>query len=212
MRHTLRACVIGALVAATLFAQSIPTLQAQQPQATPTPAPLETPLPTLPPQTIRPLESPGASDPTSMLVLVGILVVPLVVVALAGVLVWWWLGRAAPREARPYLELEATGKKFYLRHATQILGRAADCQLRVAANLPGADTVSLRHARVYARGARWVVADGEHDDLRSLNGITVNGKPTLENYLHDGDVMTFGEMKFRFHLPAAPNVSSGDSR
>lgn len=185
-------------------------LYAQSPEATPTPLLTETPLalPTLPPQTIRPLETTSAPAASATLVMLGAVLTPILVAALVLLVAWlWWRRRAAQRASAPYLEHLASGKKFYLTRATQTLGRANDCALKIAKHLAGADTVSLRHARLFQRGARWVVADGERDELPSLNGITVNGKRTLENYLDDGAVITFGEMQFRFHL--APPRASG---
>ncbi|MBM3128798.1 MAG: FHA domain-containing protein [Chloroflexi bacterium] len=189
-------------------------VQAQPPpEATLTPAPSETPplLPTLPPQSIRPTEPAHAQEQTiASLVMIGAISAPILLATLLVAVTWLWFNRqAARRELLPCLELDATGKKFYLARDLQMLGRAADCHLKIAQNLPGADTLSLRHARVYKRGARWVVADGERDELPSLNGITVNGKRTLENYLNAGDVITFGEMKFRFHLSGSPPPNGG---
>lgn len=200
MRYRSRALIICALALVLGASQ----LHAQSPEPTATPAPIETPfaLPTLPPQTIRPLETPSASESASALVMLGAVLTPLLIAALAILFVWLWRQRVAQQAASPYLEHLATGKKFYLTRETQTLGRASDCQIKIGKQLAGADTLSLRHARLFQRGARWMVADGERDELPSLNGIAVNDKRTLENYLDDGDVITFGEMQFRFHLPA----------
>lgn len=167
--------------------------------------PTETPppFPTLPPQTIRPIEPVSTLQTDATLVMLSAVLLPILLIALLALLGWLWLRqRAAHPEGTPYLEHLATGKKFHLTRETQMLGRASDCQLKIAKNLAGADTLSLRHARLFQHGTRWLVADGERDELPSLNGITVNGKRTLENYLNDGDVITFGEMQFRFHQPA----------
>ncbi|MCI0475604.1 MAG: FHA domain-containing protein [Anaerolineales bacterium] len=181
-------------------------VQAQQPlESTSTPVgPIPTPLPTLPSQNIRPTEPANSQEQTiASLVMIGAVSVPILLAALLGVIVWLNFWRKTARlDTLPYLELETTGKKFYLARDTQILGRASDCQLKIAQNLPGADTVSYHHARLLTRNARWVVLDGASDEMPSLNGVIVNGKHTLENYLNEGDVITFGEMRFRFHFPA----------
>ncbi len=113
-----------------------------------------------------------------------------------------WQRRRARLATLPHLQVEPIGKKFYLTRSLQTLGRASDCHIRIHASLPGADTVSPHHARVLQRHGRWVVLDGTRDGMLSLNGITVNGKRTLANYLEDGDVITFGALRCRFHLPS----------
>jgi pSer/pThr/pTyr-binding forkhead associated (FHA) protein len=79
------------------------------------------------------------------------------------------------------------------------LGRAPDCDLRIPEDAQGADTVSRYHARFEKRGERWAVIDGVEEGKLSTNGIYVNGKRTLENYLTDNDEIACGEVKFRFH-------------
>ncbi|MEW5720235.1 MAG: FHA domain-containing protein, partial [Chloroflexota bacterium] len=111
-----------------------------------------------------------------------------------------WLRRAPPR-GTPYLELENAGVRLDLTRDALTLGRGANCDLRLAENLPGVDTVSRQHARLVKRDTRWVVVDGIADDQRSTNGVFVNGKRTLENYLSEGDEIAFGELKLRFRLP-----------
>jgi hypothetical protein len=142
----------------------------------------------------------------------GCLVV-LIALVILFILSWRRRKRGAPPLATPYLELESTGLRIYLKRDALTLGRASDCDLRIAENLPGADTVSHQHARFVKRDARWVVVDGIADDQPSTNGIYVNGKRTLENYLDEGDEIAFGELKFRFHIPTTGlPVSQGDAR
>jgi hypothetical protein len=189
--------------------------QAPEPTLTPTgaitPLPLGTPpaLPTLPPQSIRPTEPANSPEQTiASLVTIGAIGAPILLGTLLVALAWLWYNRQlARRDISPYLEFEKTGKKFYLTRDAQTLGRASDCQIKIAANLPGADTVSYHHARLLKRDARWVVLDGGNDEMPSLNGVLVNGKRTIENYLNEGDVITFGEIKFRMHIPAPPSTA-----
>lgn len=125
----------------------------------------------------------------------------LVLVGASGWLVWQ--RRRAHWATLPYLELEPIGKRFYLTRETQTLGRARDCHIRIPTNIPNADTISYHHARLVQRNGRWIVFDGTSDTMPSLNGVMVNGKRTPANYLEDGDVITFGALKFRFHLPSS---------
>lgn len=134
-------------------------------------------------------------------IIVAVSALVLVFIGASGWLVWQ--RRRAHLTTLPYLELQPSGKRFYLARASHILGRARDCHIRISANIPDADTVSYHHARILKRNERWVVLDGTSNGMASLNGITVNGKRTLANYLEDGDVITFGALKFRFHLPAS---------
>lgn len=133
------------------------------------------------------------------LILVAVSALVLVVVGTSG---WFvWQRRRAHLTTLPYLELQPSGKRFYLTREIHVLGRARDCHLRIGTNIPDADTVSYHHARILKRNGRWIVLDGASNGLVSLNGIRVNGKRTIANYLEDGDVITFGALKFRFHLP-----------
>jgi len=140
-----------------------------------------------------------------MLLFIGALVLGVCV----GMGVWFmWQRRRARLATLPYLELEPGGKRFYLTRPVQTLGRASDCHIKIRANLPNADTVSEYHARLLQRNGRWVVLDGTRNGTPSLNGITVNGKRTLANYLEDGDVLTCGALRFRFHLPTSSQGAS----
>lgn len=133
------------------------------------------------------------------LILAAVSVLVLVFIGVIGWLVWQ--RRRARLATLPYLELEPLGTRFYLTRENQTLGRAHDCHIRISTKIPDADTVSSHHARLVQRHGRWVVLDGAGDATPALNGVTVNGKRTLANYLEDGDVLTFGALKFRFHLP-----------
>ncbi len=80
------------------------------------------------------------------------------------------------------------GKRVRLTDATVTLGRAAECEIRLA------DTsVSRRHAEVRRQGSNIVVVD-----LGSTNGTKVNGSPVRERRLADGDEITVGTTSLRF--------------
>jgi hypothetical protein len=77
------------------------------------------------------------------------------------------------------------------------IGRAADNDIVIAAPVPNADTISQHHARLRRDQDGYVVRD-----LGSKNGLTVNGRQTLENLLQDGDRLQFGEVVAIFHQSA----------
>ncbi|MEV7678617.1 DUF1707 and FHA domain-containing protein [Streptomyces sp. NPDC088341] len=55
------------------------------------------------------------------------------------------------------------------------------------------DTVSRMHAELSMQGGVWVLRD-----LGSTNGTTVNGRRvTVTAVVHDGDLVSFGQMSFR---------------
>ncbi|MYZ38385.1 MULTISPECIES: FHA domain-containing protein, partial [unclassified Streptomyces] len=55
------------------------------------------------------------------------------------------------------------------------------------------DTVSRLHAELSMQGGAWVLRD-----LGSTNGTTVNGRRvTVTAVVHDGDLVSFGQMSFR---------------
>jgi len=54
-------------------------------------------------------------------------------------------------------------------------------------------TMSARHARITREGARWVVRD-----LRSTNGVSVNGRAAVAQPLNAGDVLQVGHTFFLF--------------
>jgi hypothetical protein len=84
---------------------------------------------------------------------------------------------AYPQRPRLITSIEGDDSAFFLTHSVTVIGRAAECDLRL--DDPG---VSRRHAEVrYADGKVGVV------DLGSTNGVLVNGKPADRAELLDGD-------------------------
>jgi hypothetical protein len=71
---------------------------------------------------------------------------------------------------------------FHLTHAVTVIGRAADCDLRLAD--PG---VSRRHAEIRLENDALVLVD-----LGSTNGVRVNDTPTARAQLHAGDRIELG--------------------
>jgi hypothetical protein len=86
---------------------------------------------------------------------------------------------------------------FMLDKPTLTIGRASDNDIVVTVPILNADTVSQHHARLRRDEDGYVVRD-----LGSKNGLTVNGRHTLENLLQDGDRLQLGEVEAIFHQSA----------
>jgi hypothetical protein len=80
---------------------------------------------------------------------------------------------------------------YVLTNPVTVVGRAEDCDLRLAD--PGA---SRRHAELRRDGDRVTVID-----LRSTNGTVVNGEPVERAELDDGDEIVIGETVLVFRAP-----------
>lgn len=100
----------------------------------------------------------------------------------------------------PYLEgSTASGAqlRFALKPEGCTIGREPANDLVITADIPGWETVSRRHARLYAQAGRWIV-----EDLNSMNGIYVNGRRTGRNLLYDGWELRIGGVVLTFHSGA----------
>lgn len=86
---------------------------------------------------------------------------------------------------------------FSLDKPTLTIGRAIDNDIVVTTPVLNADTVSQHHARLRRDQDGYVLRD-----LGSKNGLAVNGRHTIENFLQDGDRLQFGETEAIFHQPA----------
>src|SRR5258708_34410365 len=63
-------------------------------------------------------------------------------------------------------------------------------------------SISRHHARFFAEDGAWMV-----EDLKSTNGVFVNGARVTKSKLKDGDAVNVGEVQFRFSMlpiPSAP--------
>jgi pSer/pThr/pTyr-binding forkhead associated (FHA) protein len=92
----------------------------------------------------------------------------------------------------------ATGQpvSFKLDRPALTLGREPDNDIVISESILNADTVSKHHARLRRDQDDFIVRD-----LGSKNGLTVNGRQTLENLLQDGDHLSFGTAEAIFHRP-----------
>jgi chromosome segregation ATPase len=70
------------------------------------------------------------------------------------------------------------------------IGRATGCELQIDSN-----SVSRHHALVLVGPLETII-----EDLNSTNGVLVNGRKVTRQALSDGDLLTFGETKFRYFV------------
>src|SRR6266568_150008 len=89
------------------------------------------------------------------------------------------------------------GRRFPLDRPEFVLGRGTDCDIQV-----DRDSVSRRHAKVYAQDTAWCV-----QDLGSTNGSYVNDLPIQEATLRDGDFLKIGAAIFKFLTGANVEMS-----
>ena len=68
------------------------------------------------------------------------------------------------------------------------IGRAPGCELHIDSS-----SVSRHHALILA-GTREAIIE----DLNSTNGVILNGRKVTRQVLNDGDIVTIGEIQFRF--------------
>ncbi|MFN3151771.1 FHA domain-containing protein [Bremerella sp.] len=73
-----------------------------------------------------------------------------------------------------------------------IIGRNATCNLTVESG-----RVSREHAEVVRHGTGYLIRD-----LRSTNGVYVNGEQIEEHILVDGDTVSIADFEFDFHCPS----------
>jgi chromosome segregation ATPase len=75
------------------------------------------------------------------------------------------------------------------------IGRAAGCELHIDST-----SVSRHHALILA-GTREAIIE----DLNSTNGVILNGRKVTRQVLNDGDILTLGDIQFRYVAkPAQP--------
>lgn len=150
-------------------------------------------------------------DPSLLWIVAGLLLLLILVLVL-----FWRLRRKPPAEVSlPAAQQDATPAppsvaisldfiaesdqrmSVSLDKPTFTIGRASDNDIVITTPVLKADTVSQHHARLRRDPDGYVVRD-----LGSTNGVTVNGRRTLENLLQDGDRVQFGEAEAIFHQAA----------
>jgi len=80
------------------------------------------------------------------------------------------------------------GRRFELDNATTTIGRGGDCELIIQH-----DTVSRRHAQIVGSRLKREVMD-----LKSTNGVYVNGDAAHQQVLVSGDYLKIGEVIFKY--------------
>jgi predicted component of type VI protein secretion system len=98
-----------------------------------------------------------------------------------------------PNFAPLRLVLQPSGYSVEIHRLDTVLGRHTDADIRVP--LPD---VSRHHCRFLWLAGSWKVID-----LKSLNGIRVNGESVGQAVLNDGDELRIGGFTFRAQLLAA---------
>ena len=79
------------------------------------------------------------------------------------------------------------------------IGRAPGCELHIDSS-----SVSRHHALILA-GTREAIIE----DLNSTNGVILNGRKVTRQVLNDGDIVTIGEIQFRYVAKPAPTPQKG---
>jgi chromosome segregation ATPase len=74
------------------------------------------------------------------------------------------------------------------------IGRAPGCELHIDSS-----SVSRHHALILA-GTREAIIE----DLNSTNGVILNGRKVTRQVLNDGDIVTIGDIQFRYVAKPAP--------
>jgi hypothetical protein len=97
-------------------------------------------------------------------------------------------GSAAPEWAPELIRLDGDRSVTHVLGRRTRIGRAAGCELHIDSG-----SVSRHHALILA-GTREAIIE----DLNSTNGVIVNGRKVTRQVLSDGDILTIGEIQFRY--------------
>lgn len=113
-----------------------------------------------------------------------------------------WLGQ--PKEKTyGYIVDMYDGEMYELNMWETSIGRSNSCDVVI-----NYDTVSRFQAVIARRNDSWYI-----HDLRSKSGVKVNGrKIEKKQAIKDGDVLTFGSMRFRFEIADDPVVKVGKKK
>ena len=113
-----------------------------------------------------------------------------------------WLGQ--PKEKTyGYIVDMYDGEMYELNMWETSIGRSNSCDVVI-----NYDTVSRFQAVIARRNDSWYI-----HDLRSKSGVKVNGrKIEKKQTIKDGDVLTFGSMRFRFEIADDPVVKVGKKK
>jgi pSer/pThr/pTyr-binding forkhead associated (FHA) protein len=108
---------------------------------------------------------------------------------------------AAPRLRRYLIGLDVVGCVHEIAGRRVNIGRTRDNDLRIVD-----PTVSRLHAMLTVRNGEAMLVDAN-----SRNGIFVNGIQVRYARLDDGDLVTFGTVRFRYRVGSDASGSTGGS-
>jgi chromosome segregation ATPase len=97
-------------------------------------------------------------------------------------------GSAAPEWTPELIRIDGDRSTTHALGRRTRIGRAAGCELHIDSG-----SVSRHHALILA-GTREAIIE----DLNSTNGVIVNGRKVTRQVLSDGDILTIGEIQFRY--------------
>ncbi len=93
-----------------------------------------------------------------------------------------------------FVKKDRTTQSFSLPSAVTFIGRRQDCDLCIPLSV-----VSRRHCEIYSEFGKVTVRD-----LKSRNGIHLNGEPVEETQVKAGDVLEVGPVKLIFQIDGVP--------
>jgi chromosome segregation ATPase len=104
---------------------------------------------------------------------------------------------AAPDWSPELVRIDGDRSINYVLGRRTRIGRAPGCELHIDSS-----SVSRHHALILA-GTREAIIE----DLNSTNGVVLNGRKVTRQVLNDGDIVTIGEIQFRYLAkPGAPTL------
>jgi chromosome segregation ATPase len=108
-------------------------------------------------------------------------------------------GAATPEWSPELLRIDGDRSINYALGRRTRIGRAPGCELHIDSS-----SVSRHHALILAGNREAIV-----EDLNSTNGVILNGRKVTRQVLNDGDILTIGEIQFRYLAKPAPPALKG---
>lgn len=105
-------------------------------------------------------------------------------------------GQVEPRLRRYLIGLDLVGRVHEITQRRISIGRTQDNDLRIVE-----PTISRLHAVLKVKGQDVTVIDAN-----SRNGVYVNGIQVRHSRLNDGDMLTFGSVRFRYRVGSGSSV------
>jgi DNA repair exonuclease SbcCD ATPase subunit len=108
-------------------------------------------------------------------------------------------GSPAPEWSPELIRIDGDRSSSHTLGRRTRIGRAAGCELHIDSS-----SVSRHHALILA-GTREAIIE----DLNSTNGVIVNGRKVTRQVLSDGDILTIGDIQFRYVAKPAQSPVKG---